>query len=236
LLAAAGPSIADPYADALAAYDRGEVLTALQVWKPLAEHGRAEAQYRLCLIYAGDRGVARDDAAALKWCRLAAGKGIAAAQVELGRMHEQGRGIGRSLSRAMKWYRKAAQQGDAGAQVTLGLIYFAGRGVPQNDWQALKWYGLAAEQEIATAQTHLGLIYLRGGAVPRDTVQAYSWFTLAAASGDPEAAHNREALAAAMTAAEVRKAEKRAALWSLGKAQQKAAKCRAAAAPECSAP
>ena len=55
-----------------AAYQSGDWATALREWTPLAEQGRADAQYNLGLIYDKGWGVPQDYKAAVKWYRLAA--------------------------------------------------------------------------------------------------------------------------------------------------------------------
>ena len=46
-LSLAAPGLAGPYEDGKAAYRRGDYVTALRLWRPLAEQGNALAQYYL---------------------------------------------------------------------------------------------------------------------------------------------------------------------------------------------
>ena len=62
------------------AYVRGDYATALREWRPLAEQGDAEAQFRLGVMYANGRGVALDIAEAWKWWRKAAQQGHTGAE------------------------------------------------------------------------------------------------------------------------------------------------------------
>ncbi len=222
----AGPLAAGQFEDGLAAQERGDYATAVQLWKPLAEQGNAIAQYNLAAMYAEAQGVPRDAAEALKWYRHAAGRGHAPAQLKLALMYDQGMGVPRHHSIAMKWYRLAAQQGDATAQLTLALIYDEGRGVPQNNLQAMKWYGLAAEQGLVAAQKNLGIMYEKGRGVPQDRIQAYKWLSLAAAAGESAAARDRDAVSTKMTPEQMATAKKLAVDWTLAKAQEKAAGCK----------
>jgi TPR repeat protein len=61
--------VAGPYEGANGAYDRGDFETALRLWQPLADQGNADAQRNLGLMYANGRGVAENDAKAVKWER-----------------------------------------------------------------------------------------------------------------------------------------------------------------------
>ena len=79
LVSVAAPASAD-FDEGFAAYDRGDYATALREWKPLAEHGLAEAQHNLGVMYSKGQGVPQDDAEAVKWYRLAAEQGYARAQ------------------------------------------------------------------------------------------------------------------------------------------------------------
>jgi TPR repeat protein len=229
----AQPLTAGPFEDGLAAHARGDFATAVQVWKQLAEQGNAPAQYNLANMYAEGHGMPQDQAEALKWYRRAAGRGHAAAQLSLAVLYDRGQGVPQSLSRAMKWYRRAAEQGDAVAQTTLGRIYGNGQGVPQNYWQAVKWYQLAAEQSVPVAQTNLGIMYQHGRGVPQDYMQAHKWFSLAAATGDVDAAKNRDAVSAKMTPEQIGKAQKLAQDWSIAKEQERAARCQTLNLEDC---
>ena len=76
-----------------------------------AEQGDATAQCNLGIMYEFGKGVAQDDAEAVKWYRLAAEQGDAHGQYSLGLMYELGRGVAQDYAEAMRWYRQAADQG-----------------------------------------------------------------------------------------------------------------------------
>ena len=131
---AAGPVMAGPFEDAMAASTRGDYATAIMLLRPMADHGNAAAQFRLGVMYDNGEGVPEDHVQAVAWYRKAADQGYAAAHAQ-----------------AMDWYRKAAAQGQADAQKNLGGMYAKGEGVPQDLVQALKWLSLAAAQGDADA-------------------------------------------------------------------------------------
>ena len=60
---------------AVFAYNHGNYETAFRKFMPLAEHGNAEAQYNIGLMYSEGQGVRQDDAEAMNWCRKAAAQG-----------------------------------------------------------------------------------------------------------------------------------------------------------------
>jgi len=66
-----------------------------------AEQGDANAQFNLGVMYANGRGVPQDDAAAVRWFRLAADQGNAGAQHNLGFMYGTGAGCGHAQRNAL---------------------------------------------------------------------------------------------------------------------------------------
>ena len=127
--ATASVAVAGPFEDGQAAYNRHDYATALQVWRPLADHGNAKAQNKLGNMYVAGEGVPQDYAEAVKWYRKAADQGLAVAQGSLGFMYANGQGVPQDYREAMKWFRKAADQGYANAQHNLGVMYRDGQGV-----------------------------------------------------------------------------------------------------------
>ena len=141
LLAAA--AIAGPLEDGMEAYQEKDYLKALQVWRPLAQAGDPEAQYRIGVLYAEGKGVAPNDAEAALWFERAAEQGVPLAQYNLGASYAEGTGVRRDMATAAKWFRRAADQGVPLAQLNLGLLYASGSGVPGDNVEALKWIDLA---------------------------------------------------------------------------------------------
>jgi TPR repeat protein len=148
LVAVAVPGAANAglYEVALAAAEQGDFVTALRLWRSLAEQGDADAQYNLGVMYSNGDGVPRDYAEAMKWHRKAADQGNGNAQFNLGFMYDLGRGMPQNYIEALKWYSLAANQGVAIAQFKLGVMYHHGQGVPQDYVHAYMWFSLAALQ------------------------------------------------------------------------------------------
>jgi TPR repeat protein len=95
---------------------RDDYKTALPLFRRLADHGNANAEYALGGMYREGLGVRKDDAQAVMWFRRAGDNGNADAQTALGFMIANGLGVPRDDSEAVKWYRSAADQGKAAAQ------------------------------------------------------------------------------------------------------------------------
>lgn len=126
----------------------------IQLYIMGAEHGEAEAEYRLGLAYENGQGVETNIVAAVKWYRKAAELGRADAQRQLGRLYAWGRkDVTQDPVEAEKWLRRSAEQGDIGAQHELGFLYRYGiGGVRTNYAEAAKWWSKAGEQGDSKAQ------------------------------------------------------------------------------------
>jgi TPR repeat protein len=121
----------------------------------LAEQGDAEAQLRVAGLFRAGRGVARDEAASLRWYRAAAQNGLAEAQFELAKAYDTAIGGPRDPFEAVRWYRLAARQGFGRAQYNLGSMHGNGEGVPKDYPKAYMWFSISeatlsgAEREAA---------------------------------------------------------------------------------------
>ncbi len=192
LLAMAGAfsAAAQTFEEAVAAYDRGDYVTAYRGFRSAAGQGDAGAQFNLGRMYYNGEGVPQDHAEAVRWYRRAAGQGHADAQHNLGTMYYNGEGVPRDYAEAVRWFRRAAGQGYAGAQFNLGLMYYNGEGVPQDHAEAVRWYRRAAGQGHARAQYNLGVQYYNGEGVPRDHAETVRWYRRAAGQGYARAQYN----------------------------------------------
>jgi TPR repeat protein len=109
-------------------------------------------------MYKNGRGVAKDEAEAVKWYRKAAEQNHDQAQYNLGNSYFSGQGVATNYVEAVKWWRQAAEQNYDQAQYTLGVCYRDGHGVATNYVEAVKWFRKAAEQDFAGAQSNLALL------------------------------------------------------------------------------
>ncbi|KAF9158462.1 hypothetical protein DFQ26_007630 [Actinomortierella ambigua] len=197
-----------------------------------AEQGLADAQYNIGLMYSrgvvvekGDAdngdgeggsgdGLAQDDAASIRWMRLAADQDLVDAQFGLGSMYKDGRGgVDPSDENAALWYRRAAERGHAVAQLHLGMLLFHrqqaadeksdndsdddddddgedddddGHNI-ENYKESLEWIRKSANQDNSDAQVQLGIMYDSGYGIADDKATAVSWYRKAAAQGNARA-------------------------------------------------
>jgi hypothetical protein len=82
--------IAGPLEDGVAAYNRGDYVPAIHLFRPLAKSGDARAQSLLGAMYRKGQGVAKNSARAFMWLSLASARGDVAAKAEL---HEMSRSM-----------------------------------------------------------------------------------------------------------------------------------------------
>jgi hypothetical protein len=76
-------AFAGPWEDGMAAYNRGDYVPAVQVFRAMAEQGNAEAQNLLGTMYRKGQGVTRNSVRAFVWFSRAAARGNAKAKTEL---------------------------------------------------------------------------------------------------------------------------------------------------------
>lgn len=142
-------------AQATTAENEEAVLERVQ---PRAEHGDANAQYNMGVIYDRGYGVERDYAKARHWYEKAAAQDYAKAAHNLGVMYQQGHGVAVNSKKAARWFKKAAELGEPAAANNLSVMYARGEGVPQDMDRAVTWAARAARAGNESAIANLPLI------------------------------------------------------------------------------
>ncbi len=145
-------AIADNLADGTKALEKGNYAQAMELLRPLAVQGNAQAQLLVGSMYSIGTGVTQDYQKALKWFLLAAAQNDTGAQYNLGDMYEMGNGVTQDYQEALKWYRLAAEQGSAVAQYSLGSMYASGNGVAKDQVRSLMWLTLSAGNGLEEAK------------------------------------------------------------------------------------
>ena len=79
---------AGPWEDGMAAYNRGDYVPAIRLFRPLAEAGNPKAQSVIGAMYRKGEGVAKSSSRAFMWFSLAAKRGDARAKAELRQVSE----------------------------------------------------------------------------------------------------------------------------------------------------
>lgn len=113
LLAVSFQARAGTFDDGMAAYQASDYEEAIAQWKPLAEHGNAQAAYNLGFMYEFGYGVAVNDDASFKWYLRAAQQGHAQAQRSVAWMYERGKGVPQDRAQATRWVEISALEHNA---------------------------------------------------------------------------------------------------------------------------
>jgi TPR repeat protein len=169
---------AGPPEDAATAYGKRDYLSALNLWRPLAEQGNAAAQRGLGILYENGLAVPQDDTQSVIWYRKAADQGDAEAEYRLGHAYVQGAsGLPRDLSQGTALMMRAGDHGNARSLYFIGEFYRTGLfGITKDGAQAIAWYRKAADLGYALAESRLAIAYQFGTDVPKDMAQANFWY------------------------------------------------------------
>jgi len=158
---------ADPIATGTKLCNAGKHSKAVEILRPVAESGNAEAQYwmgvtlnRACATFDPDFADVPDDED-IKWFEMAAKQGHTKACVNLGailfsrdkaRSLAEHNGVGeikwlcsQDSVQAFEWYHIAALAGEITAIMHVGSAYWTGRGVGKNVEEARRWLQKAAQ-------------------------------------------------------------------------------------------
>ncbi|WP_069786056.1 tetratricopeptide repeat protein [Pseudomonas salomonii] len=149
-----------------------------------AKEGVVDAQALLGQILLEGRGIARDEALALRWFQIAAHGGHWMARNMAGRCLEHGWGCAVDEAAAARNYRLAADAGLDWGQYNYANLLATGRGVVEDRPQALAFYRLAAEQGHAKSMNLLGRYLEDGQYCPQDLDAAVAWYRCSAEGGD----------------------------------------------------
>jgi TPR repeat protein len=89
ILASGTAAVAGPWEDGMVAYNRGDYVPAVKLFRPLAQAGNARAQNLMGVMYRKGEGVARSSAKAFVWFSRAARRGDTQAKANLQEMAKE---------------------------------------------------------------------------------------------------------------------------------------------------
>ena len=189
------------------AFNRGDYAQAARQWQPLAEQGRADAQYALGEMYKNGQGVKQDFTLAFELISKSANQGIVVAKYALGEMYLNGQGVEYNAGTAFNWIIQAAGQGLPRAQTHIGKMYQLGLGIRKDLAFAKKWWLLSAQNQHLDAFIFLGKMYDDGEGVLKDNIKAHMWWNLAGSLGESTGTRLRKSLESHMTKEDISKAQ-----------------------------
>lgn len=142
----AGPD--EDYRKGVEAYQRDDLMGAMQRLRSAAREGHAPAQALLAYVL----DLAEENEEAFDFYRKAADQGNADGMYGLGNMYANGDGIEQNDEQAVHWYTRAAEAGHDHAVVVLAEAYLKGSlGLSPDRDKALEWLerGIARGYEPA---------------------------------------------------------------------------------------
>jgi TPR repeat protein len=151
LLALSAPVAAQSVKAGIEAWQRADYSGAVAIWRPLAEHGDADAAFNLGQAYRLGRGVPTNLSIAKSWFERAARQNHVDAQATLGLLLFQNG----DQAEGLKWLKAAAEQGEARALLVYGTALFNGDGVTQDPILGYAYVSRAAAQGLGPARETL---------------------------------------------------------------------------------
>ena len=142
---------AEGLADADEAFDRGEFVTALELYEALANQQEPAATYRLGLMYEQGLGTDPDPMVAASWYQKAQALESPEAIGALADLHLKGVGVIQDFKEALRLNISAAEAGYAPAQYNLAVAYANGVGTFRDPVKAHMWFNIAAASGYANA-------------------------------------------------------------------------------------
>jgi len=155
------------------AYNRGDVLDAIQWYRQAADLGDSHAQVWLGYIY--DK--AEENEQAVTWYRKAAEQGDPAGKQGLAAMYAAGEGVTRDMEHALSLMRKAAEQDFLPSILLLAATFEKGvEGVAVDLPLSLKYWRQAAELGDQQAMLRIVKAYRNGElGLGADQTEAAGW-------------------------------------------------------------
>ena len=173
---------------AYGAYQRGFYMTAFAIaTRRVEQKSDVKAMTLLGELYARGYGIARDDAKAAEWYRLAAERGDREAMFALAMFHLGSRIANASSQEGTRLLAAAAKLGHAAAAYDLALLYMEGRLFPQDFTRAAELFRSAADLGNPEAQYALATLYKEGRGVPKDLAEAARLLQAAALADNVDA-------------------------------------------------
>jgi hypothetical protein len=142
---------AEGLAEADEAFDRGEFVTALELYEALANQQEPAATYRLGLMYEQGLGTDPDPMVAASWYQKAQALESPEAIGALADLHLKGVGVIQDFKEALRLNISAAEAGYAPAQYNLAVAYANGVGTFRDPVKAHMWFNIAAASGYANA-------------------------------------------------------------------------------------
>lgn len=144
--------------------------------RKLGEDGNAAIMAMLGNMFAGGKGVPRNDSEAVIWYRKAAEAGHATSMAEYALLLAEGRGTARNEAEALRWYRAGADTGASYPMWRYGLALVDGKLTAKDHGQAAQYFQRAADAGFAPAMYDFAVMNHNGIGMPRNYQAAARWY------------------------------------------------------------
>jgi len=187
-LASTPASAAPGIADAVAAYERGNLVTARNAFVRLSRDGVPAADYNLAVMHLRGELPNANPRDAVRLMTRSAEAGFVTGIFGLAQLHELGQaGLRVDLVEANRWYQRAAEAGSVDAQVAIATAHYLGRGAAKDAALAARWFRIAAQGGDVGAMYLYASMVEHGDGIDRDLREARYWYSAAARNGDDAA-------------------------------------------------
>lgn len=185
-----------------------------------AEGGVRDAERDYGKMLESGIGVAKDEAAALRWYETASGHGDGFSFWRLGMAHVEGLG-GRPVdpAKAVAYFRQGIDNNSLNSMVSLAVMYATGSGVETDFAQALDLYRRAADAGDAHSYRALAWMAHAGEGQPVDPVKAMVLYSQGVALGNDEEPALRRVIEEGLSAEQRAEAERQFAAWQAARAK-----------------
>ena len=152
----------------ISAKERGQYLTAIRSWLPLAEDGMPEAQVNLGHMYNEGLGVDVDYDEALYWYTLASESNQPEAVFNIGLLYLDGNAVEQNATTAIDYFERAESLDISAASYMIGTLQLSGdHGIPVDLEEGRERVRLAAIGGVPEAQFSYANLLLSGVGAPR---------------------------------------------------------------------
>ena len=143
------------YEQGMAAKKNNKFEEAFKYFCQADEYGNPDAVFEKAYAFGSGRGVAKNEARALKLYEISAAQGDRVAQYNAGIYYHNGTGCEKNLTKAFAWFLKAANNGDGDAMNKVGCYYAEGKGTEKNLAKAKEWLTKALQAGAKNAAAYI---------------------------------------------------------------------------------
>ena len=164
------------YQKGLVEYERGNYLSAFNIWEVLAQKNHSRSQYKIGQLFLNGQGVNQDNQSAIYWISKAASNQDDEAQNHLGALYFSGQAIGVDHIKAEELFLAASNKGNISSYHNLGVLYLYSEKVGNLN-KTILWFERAAEKGYINSIYNLIIILYKKG-TNEDLITCLKWIEI----------------------------------------------------------